>query len=514
MRQLIIWMLLLLWPLAIKAHDGHDHGSGIERIEGTGNTTENTSEKYEVLIKFHFDENQSKSTMTLYLSNKETNEPIDAKVKVKIGENKDRMELKYIGKGVYEQSFKTPDSMYQILVEIEGGLGNDLIGLTGVLPEKLIKANLDNGNWKWGIIGFIIGFLFLLFFRVLSKRIKAWLLLGVFIFSEAGVGVVWAHEGHDHGAEISQEQGKGEKLVVPKNLQFKLGIRTQRGGVKQLGRRQKWIGRVVPGEQGVQTIKSLFESKIVSIHVRAGEKVQVGQTLMILEKQGDFASENEYRVALMQAKEEWAQAEKNLVRLRNMGSAASRQELEEAETRRNVLKGQWEILHHNTANRVEIKSAISGIVNAFNLTPGLFINAGEELMQVMDRNNALIEILVTAEIESNLKEGDEVGVTVLGKKYKGKILPMLPTLGTDILAKKIRIEVEGSQLLIGEKAEITTYNQENEQEALAEIYGKEVAFIKVSAEQFKVVYETTELNKEQLVVSSGNHYLKLIYQKQ
>ena len=105
-----IFFILFILPVHLYAHD-EEHGKKTKQEAAlTYFSSENNSDKYEVLIKYPEIEPGNETVLQLLISNYVTNEPVDsAKLAIISSENDLKFDAVRIDKGIYQISAKFPE---------------------------------------------------------------------------------------------------------------------------------------------------------------------------------------------------------------------------------------------------------------------------------------------------------------------------------------------------------------------------------------------------------------------
>lgn len=168
-RQLISALLgsslLLLDPTRVLAHEGHDHGgSAVAPLPAAPATSKfvATSEDFEVVGVL------SSETLTLYLDDARTNQPIDGAVLEVVADGQPGLSAKAERQspGTYRLALKSPlpAGTYALTLTIESAQGSDL--LTGKLvhsPTDAVASGAPEASrfswkpWAGGALILVVG---------------------------------------------------------------------------------------------------------------------------------------------------------------------------------------------------------------------------------------------------------------------------------------------------------------------------------------------------------------------
>ncbi|RRJ93877.1 efflux RND transporter periplasmic adaptor subunit [Flavobacterium macacae] len=157
--------------------------------------------------------------------------------------------------------------------------------------------------------------------------------------------------------------------------------------------------------------------------VEEGAFVKAGQTLAIID--GDKLNVN---VANAQAVYKNAQVEYSRFESAYKTGGVTKQQLDQTrlqlENAKNSLRSS-----QLAASDVNIKASFSGIINKRNVEPGLYVNPGKELFEIVDVTSLKLKVNVDEKNISSLKLGQTVKVTaqiLSDKTFEGKITFIAP----------------------------------------------------------------------------------------
>ncbi len=125
---------------------------------------------------------------------------------------------------------------------------------------------------------------------------------------------------------------------------------------------------------------------------------------------------------------------RNLIRLRQLGDNAPRQELEETETDHTSLSARRQAIADSFNERLPLTAAVGGVLALRNASPGQIVAGGETLFTVVDPQHLLVEALLydtdhathfTA-ASATTAQGRQLRLTPIGSGYelRGHALPI------------------------------------------------------------------------------------------
>ena len=314
---------------------------------------------------------------------------------------------------------------YEVLVTLsEGGVDDLLVG-TLVIPPPAA----DTGNART-VLNRIVGeaitalpggraavsFAGLLLLvaaaggALLSGRRKLLILpaaiLGVILAS----AMAWAHEGHDHGPDVSASTGNSPSrrpdgsLFVPKPTQRLLEIRTTVARIESKRKTVRFHGRIVPdpNRSGVvqATVQGRYEAPEGGVPP-LGTKVKAGDPLGRVAPAFAFIDSSDMAQTLGTLDQEIAVNRRKLARQevlleKNVVARAAVEELrlqvEGLEKRRRELLGA-------KARPEDLRAPVDGVIATTKVVSGQVVAQSDKLFEIIDPTSLLVEALVFDQID-------------------------------------------------------------------------------------------------------------------
>lgn len=547
---------ILFFPLKMFAHGGEDHSA--EKNETSAQSlsyfsSEAYSSIYELLIKYEKIEPGEESTLKLFLSNFQTNEPLDtAEITVVSSDNSLKFEIFRIGKGVFEIKGKFPEKkIYNLVVTINSKLGPDLIQVNNIEVGKELniektsehKHSFFSSPYVLLAGGLLLGVLLTLVF-VRKKRINPTtiILLIISITAPINISPVSAHEGHNENATNSTA-GFSSQLVVQKETQFLFNITTQPLLIADFTPATKISGTVIPATKGIAVVQTPQTGKITSINVHVGENVTKGQTLATIEQNIDAGTQVNFLSQKNQFDAEYTAAKKNYERLISIKDIVAKKELDEAEARLKSAEANKKVFENIISNGsgnakfISLKSPISGVIGNFIFSNGSTVNVGETIFTITDISTVFVEARIFDK-DLNVLKGSKKFIIESSDNVFSTTEVRLINSGQQIdptnQSQLVLFEVKnpGQEFKIGELVNVRVFSGENKRElfipnsAITEIDGRKVVLIKDAAEKYSVSYitagdnngEFTVINKGaeegERIVINGSYQMKMIYLNQ
>ncbi len=554
----IIILLILTFTVKTFAHGGEDHD--IKKTTTTTATyfsTENSSEIYEVLIKYGELSAGEDAHFTLFLSDVKTNKPIaNAQLVIVNTDNPNqKMEGKMKDSGIYEFSAKLEDKkIYSFNVSINGSLGADLIQVSGIevgkkLPQPLETTNQTStdffsaGNIVTIIVALFIGLFAGLFLKRNSKAgkkvISIFLLciLNVFPFSNFNVH---AHGGEEHEEDKKGNNSESAQIIVSKETQFLFGVTTLDLQIGNFTPSINLFGTLLPTSSGKAVVQTPQTGIISSLNVIVGQNIAKGQLLAVVEQNIDAGTQISWLTQKNNLNAEVAAAKKEYDRLKSIADIAAKKDVDEAERRYNTAATNLKLFEKSGGNQntrlINLYSPINGRLDNFNFSLGATINAGQDIFTVTNLSKLYAEAQVFDKDAGAVKNGKEflVESTDNLSTQKVKLLTMGQSINPTNQSQKVLFEMdnEDSKFKIGEFVNIRVFSEAGARNiaipnsAITEINGKPAVFIKDAAEKYTLSYISPGENNGQYttvlrgieegerVVINGTYQLKIMYLNQ
>lgn len=544
-----ILFILFCLPFYLLAHSEDEHVDEKNPVEVLNYfSSENNSDKYEVLIKYSEIEVGEVSILQLFLSSYNTNEPVDsAQLTIISADNELKFEVIRIENGIYEVSAKFPEEKnYSLNVSINAKYGPDLIQIKDIAVGRKLSGEIapskndtfihSKGIW---LIGGLLGGILLTLIITRRKKINRAIVLIIIItlLIPTNIEDVSAHEGHN---ESSGGNNFSENFNVLKETQFLFDIYTQKINKENFIETINLFGTVIPASNGRATVQSPQSGKISAISVQVGQSVKQGDILAIIEQSIDAASQVDLLTQRNALNAELMASKKEYDRLQSIKDIVSKKDLDEAEARYQTSLENKEVFDNlnvssaNNSKLIYLKSPINGVVDYFNLSNGASINSNETLFTINNISKVYIEAQIYDDNSAKIKSATKF--VVLGNdEIQGNTEVKLISLPLEINAtnqsQKILFELDNTnnQFKLGEFVTVRAFADNFTRtiavpnNSIMELNGKPIIFIKDSAEKYSISYisagvnngEFTEIGKgleeDERVVINGSYQMKMIY---
>ncbi len=561
-------ILLLLIPSLVFAHGGEDHGDA--KKEGAKPATyfssEAVSDVYELLVKYQPLLPGKPSAFKLFVSDFNSNAPVDssATLQITVADNPNiKLEVTRVDNGVYEVKGIFPEKKsYNLTVNINSLLGPDLMLLNNIaVGKELPKADAATVNnathwyqstWFFGIAGLLAG-LILMFFvmKRTNRKVAAGIITLLCLLPTATYNTASAHDGEDHGGAAKPGGTISTNFMVEKETQFLFGIRTEKLETGDFNQSIQALGTVVPSPQGNAVIQSPQTGKLVTIKVNPGQMVNAGQVIAVVEQSIDagtqstiIAQNSDWKAKRNEVEAQYEAAKIQYNRLKSIEDIAAKKDITEAKARLEQAEKNRALYQNIPLQKVQsakyfnLTSPISGVVGNYNYAVGSFISSGETLLEVTNLNKVFVEAQVFANDAEQLKAVEKITTSSNIQNdttaYRLKLISTAQSVNGANQSQKVIFEIINpkSQFKIGENINLNIFSSNVSSQvvvpdqAIAEINGKPVVFVKDKAEQYSISYVNKGssngkhtviikgVEEGERVVTAGVYQMKTIYLNQ
>jgi RND family efflux transporter MFP subunit len=552
-------IFLLFFPVALLAHEGEDHGAGKKPIAGAVAyfSSEASSDKYELLIKYKTIPVGKEGSFRLFVSNVITNAPVDAnELKATVSGNADlKLLATKVDSGVYEIKGIFPDKkVYSISVSLNSPLGADLLLVKDVeIGKEVPQPAVEEVHQHWYssslffiTIGLLAGMAFMfLLMKKTNRRVVTTTAIFLLLFPIATINYTSAHEGEDHGAKkAGNTSGPSNTFIVEKETQFLFDILTQKVVAGNFNPSTEVLGTIVPSPKGMAVIQSPQTGKIVSIRTTVGQSVSAGQVLAVIEQQVDAGTQVNILTQKNTVDAEFNAAKAQYDRLRDIADIVAKKDLTEAKARYETAAKNKRLFTANASGNfsstkiITLTSPISGIVGTFNYSIGAVVSAGQTLFEITNLNKVFVEAQVFSNEVAKLKSVQKITATSNAQNdttaYNLKIVSAGQQVNTENQSQVVLFELFNAdgRFKIGENIQVRIYSADYSKqviipdEAISDVNGKPAVFIKDRAEQYSIsfVNKGTSNGKAiniikgveegELVVTKGVYQMKTMFLNQ
>lgn len=551
MRTIIFYLVLFL-PALCFAHGGDEHGDAKAAAPSGAKyfSSEASSDKYEVLVKYGELEANKASIFQLFLSNAATNKALDsATISLKlVGAPNTALTLTRLDTGIYQVSGAFPaNQAYDLQVNINSALGPDFLQVPKIEIGKKLEQPVaeEHSHWYdssllWAGAGLLLGLLVMyVLMRSRNRRVAVGAIVFGLLVPTAGMNPSSAHGGDEHGGGAAKTGGLSNAFVVEKESQFLFDILTKKVGVGSgFYQTTELLGTVTASPQGLAVIQAPQTGKIVALRVSPGQSVSAGQTLAVVQQQVEAGTQLDIISQRNSLNAEAKAAKAQYDRLLSIADIAAKKDVTEAKARYEAAVQNLRLFNANvggggSSRMVTLTSPINGVVGTFNYAIGAVVSAGQTLFEITNLSRVYIETQVfvagkKAENEKNRYEAFANGDTI---RYSLRMVSAAQAVNAENQAQRVVFEVTnpGGKFRIGENVRVLEYGSTRigglviPATAVTDVNGKAAVFIKDKAEQYSISFiqkgETNPLYVAVLkgveagerVVTDNVYQMKMIY---
>ena len=515
MKRIIITIVLTYLSLFSFAHEGEDHGNAKKAVPGAIKyfSSEALSDKYEVLIKYGELIAGKENIMQLFLSDAKTNRAIDsAIIALKVLNHPNlKLALSRIDSGVYQiRGIFPANEIYDLQVNINSSLGPDFLQVSAIevgkkliVPEVEEHAHWYSSPWLWGVIGLLLGCLFMyLLMRTRHRKVAATIFILSLLIPTASMNPSLAHGGEEHGGGAGKGSGLSSAFIVEKESQFLFDVLTQKTGGGNFYQSTEILGTVTASPQGLAVIQAPQTGKIIALRVTPGQAVTKGQTLAVVEQQVEAGTQVDIISQRNALNAEVKAAKAQYDRLLSIEDIAAKKDVTEAKARYEAALQNLRFLDANVSGgstkTVSLTSPINGVVGTFNYAIGAVVNAGQTLFEITNLNRVYVETQVFA---SDLNDTNKASRFVAFSNYDTvtynlRMLSDAQAVNTGNQAQRVVFEIinPNGKFKIGENVRVLMYGSHRIAQliiptaSITDVNGMPAVFIKDKAEQFSISF--------------------------
>ena len=560
------FLILFLIPFTLFAHGGEDHGDTKKVTVKAADyfSNEAVSDVYELLFKYKPLSPGKEAILKLYTSDFNTNTPVDsAAIQITVADNPNiKLTIKQVDKGVYEVRGIFPDKkVYNLTVNINSKLGPDLILIKDIQVGKELAIEHNEAivtkHWYqstvfYVIISLLAGMLLMFFImRKTNRKVAAIAIILLCILPTATYNTASAHGGEDDEAGGKSGGSLSSTFIVEKESQFLFNILTQKTGTGDFNQSTQVLATVVAAPQGKAVIQSPQTGKIISLKAMPGQKVAAGQIIAVVEQTIDagtqssiIAQNSDWKAKRNEVEAQYTAAKIQYDRLIRIADIAAKKDITEAKARLEQAEKNRALYQNIPLQKVQaakyfnLVSPIAGVIGNYNYSVGSFINSGETLLEVTNLNKVYVEAQSFTTNANQLKELAGITTSSNDKNdttlYQLKLVSTAQEVNATNQSQKVIFEIINpkGQFKIGESINLNLSSKNIStqlivpNDAIAEVNGKPVLFVKDKAEQYSISYINKGTNngkstiiikgveEGERIVTKGVYQMKTIYLNQ
>lgn len=546
-----ITAFFLFSALAISAsagpgHDhGHDHGGAPEIAEADSPRLESAGSELELVAT------AEGHTLTIYLDRLQTNEPVEGATIEVSGEGIEPISAREISPGTYEieaEWLDTPGSYALVfLVTVDGEM--DLLNGMLEVPEQVAEDDaassvafneLVRQPALWVVAGIAALFGFFLSFafrpvRLPDERASAVsktksvghvaagclvaVALGVALLTIGVTSSAQAHEGHSHDPEPVQAGGNaprrlpGGEVIVPKPSQRLLGVRTALAARQSAVEGRELIGTVIADPSAAGQVQAPMDGQIELTGrgiAFVGQRVEAGEVLAMLSPTMPVFDRGSLQQLTAEVEGKLIIAEQKLARLTRIAGVVAQREIDDTTAELNALREQKRVLAPKSAEKLELKAPVGGVIAIANVHAGKVVSARDTLFEIVEPKRLWIEAI-------GIGGHDETDVTAAhAVDAEGHSIPLSyigrsPTLRQQSLPILFRVEDTHEALTIGTTLKVFMQGVDRREgivlpdaAVVRGANGLPLVWVKVGAERFQPMpVRTVPLDGANVLVTAG-----------
>ena len=237
--------------------------------------------------------------------------------------------------------------------------------------------------------------------RLKHSRFLKLSLLSVSLISTTLIASPGAHGPNGEHLDQNSSKGNGElgrqadsSVLMPMKHQALLNIRTQFAEVTTANKHVQLLGIVRPHPDGFAIIQPSSDGRLDAPEqgmYTSGTSVKAGEILGYIRYQYtafDLASQTSELVAV---RNQIAQTNRDVQRLRKLGDLASMQEREQLETQLTTFKQQESVLKQGIEKSEALIAPIDGVLVNKSVSRGQWVEAGKTLFEIVSLRKFVVE---------------------------------------------------------------------------------------------------------------------------
>jgi RND family efflux transporter MFP subunit len=221
--------------------------------------------------------------------------------------------------------------------------------------------------------------------------------------------VAWAHDGHDHGPDLSVSTGNSPyrrpdgTLFVPKPTQRLLEIRTRVAAVESRPRAVRFHGRIVPNPNRSGVVQSTLQGRYEAPDGGVpplGTKVKAGDLMGRVSASFASIDSSDMMQTLGALDQEIALARRKLARQEQLlaSNAVAKATVEDTRIQLDGLEKRRQELLAARVRPEDLRAPVTGVIAATRVVAGQVVAPSDQLFQIIDPASLMVEALVFDQI--------------------------------------------------------------------------------------------------------------------
>lgn len=226
----------------------------------------------------------------------------------------------------------------------------------------------------------------------------------------------WAHGDEEHNHQDHDEDKKTQpsnsssddghhsvtnkqnEITVPKEIQFQLGIVTDKVAERDLKETRRLVGQIVSDPSGYARLQATQNARVIITPEYPlplpGQKVKKDEVILVLQPTLNKIETSVEKTALYKIESEIFQLEKDVNRKEKLGIYVTKKDLENTKSDLDRAKKQKEEILNKTFKPEYLKSPIDGIVSDLHVRSGEIVTQEKIIVEIVDPTKYLIEAFV------------------------------------------------------------------------------------------------------------------------
>jgi RND family efflux transporter MFP subunit len=250
---------------------------------------------------------------------------------------------------------------------------------------------------------------------LLSGRRKLLILPAAILGLILASAVAWAHEGHDHGPDLSASAGNSPSrrpdgsLFVPKPTQRLLEIRTRVAATETKPRTVRFHGRIVPNPNRSGVVQSTLQGRYEAPDGGVpplGTKVKAGDLLGRVAPSFASIDSSDMAQTLGALDQEIAVNRRKLARQEQLlaTNVVAKAAVEELRIQVEGLEQRRRELLAAKVRPEDLRAPVDGVIAATRVVAGQVVGPTDQLFQIIDPSSLLVEALVFDQVDPDAVE--------------------------------------------------------------------------------------------------------------
>ena len=446
-------------PPLTNAHNGESHTSKLTQValkQSNELRLQKTGDVFEVVTVITPEKNPN---TIIYLSDPDSNRPIgEAEIILEINSANVKAD-KTSKKGIYQANIPL-STLSSLSLDIQKETFKEKFTFENI-STPLSSDSMREWFLKIVVILLVLGILGFVSRKKIISKLKALFSIGILLLFSMP-NAIGHGDNPNHGSEkeeISPKQDPHEDnhqhviaaspggLVIPKELQFHLGIVTEKASEKPLKGTIRLMGTVISDPSGYARLQATQAARVIN-HPDyplplPGQAVKAGQVVLAVAPTLTTIESTDQKNALYKAESEITQRHLEVQRLEKLGQYAAKKDLENAKAELERALKQKDEISNQTFKPELLRSPIDGFVSDLHVRPGEIVTSDKTIAEIVDPRKLLVEALVfNPEIADQIAGGYIFSPLKPDKTISVKILGVSPKVNREDQSIHIQLKPE------------------------------------------------------------------------